>query len=79
MDGVEATRRWRARETLNKTAHRLPIVALTASVLPGDRETCLAAGMDDFIGKPFSFEQLTAVVARWLPAQDNQVSRVATA
>ena len=79
MDGVEATRRWREREKLDKTMHRLPIVALTASVLPGDRETCLAAGMDDFIGKPFSFEQLTSVVARWLPPQRTQVPRTATA
>jgi len=67
MDGIEATRRWREYEQSSEAAQRIPIVALTASVLPGDRETCLAAGMDDFIGKPFSFEQLTTVVARWLP------------
>ena len=48
LDGIEATRQIRASEGLN----RVPIVALTAAVMPGDRERCLDAGMTDFLGKP---------------------------
>jgi CheY-like chemotaxis protein len=62
MDGFEATRLLRASET---TAH-LPIIALTANALTGDRERCLEAGMDDYLAKPFTYEQLSEIVARWL-------------
>jgi signal transduction histidine kinase/ActR/RegA family two-component response regulator len=68
MDGLAATRNWRQREAANSDASRLPIIALTASVLPGDRDACLQAGMDDFIAKPFTYDELVNVVARWLPA-----------
>jgi len=67
MDGVAATRAWRAREDKNPAHPHIPIVALTASVLPGDRDTCMQAGMDDFIAKPFTYDELIAVVQRWLP------------
>jgi signal transduction histidine kinase/ActR/RegA family two-component response regulator len=63
MDGFEATRRIRATEPPGR---RLPIVALTASAFPGDVEACRAAGMDDFVAKPFVFEQLTGALLRWL-------------
>jgi len=63
MDGFEATGRIR-REKLG--GDRVPIVALTASVLPGDRERCLSAGMDDFLSKPLTFSQLRTVVQKWL-------------
>jgi signal transduction histidine kinase/CheY-like chemotaxis protein len=66
MDGVTATRVLRAQESQHPGRH-LPVVALTASVLPGDRETCLQAGMDDFVAKPFTYDELVAVVSRWLP------------
>ena len=56
MDGIEATRRIRAHEG----EPHVPIIALTANVLPGDRERCLAAGMDDFLSKPFTKDQLAA-------------------
>jgi two-component system, sensor histidine kinase len=46
---------------------RLPVVALTANALSGDRERCLSAGMDDYLSKPFSLEQLRAILRRWLP------------
>ena len=49
---------------------RIPIVALTANALNGDRENCLAAGMDDYIAKPFTREQLGVVLRRWLARKD---------
>ena len=65
LDGFEATRRFRATEAAGS---RLPIVALTANAMEGDRERCLAAGMDDYLSKPFSREQLATTLRRWLPA-----------
>ncbi len=66
MDGFEATRRIRADE--EGTGKHLPIVALTANTMRGDREACLEAGMDDFVGKPFKREELLAAVDRFLGA-----------
>ncbi len=60
MDGLEATRRIRA---LPGSAARVPIVALTANALGGDAERCLAAGMDGYLAKPFTPEQLNATIA----------------
>jgi CheY-like chemotaxis protein/anti-sigma regulatory factor (Ser/Thr protein kinase) len=68
MDGLTATRRLRLMEESQRRP-RLPVIALTASVLPGDREACEAAGMDGFVAKPFSYDDLTAVLDRWLPAE----------
>ena len=64
MDGFEATRRIRAAEAQDERPHT-PIVALTANTMEGDRETCLAAGMDGFIGKPFTAETLILGLDRW--------------
>ena len=66
MDGWEATRHWRARETRLRQSPRVPIVALTASAAAGERERCLEAGMDDYLSKPFSREALGALVDRYL-------------
>ncbi|KRG37763.1 histidine kinase [Stenotrophomonas panacihumi] len=66
LDGYEATRRWRALEA-EAGAPRLPIVAMTANAMAGDRERCLEAGMDDYLPKPVSREQLESCLARWLP------------
>lgn len=61
MDGFEATRRIRAGEV--GTGRRVPIVALTANAMPGDRENCIEAGMDEYLAKPVTIEQLTAMIA----------------
>ena len=63
LDGYETTRQIR-REPRRAG---LPIVALTANVLPEDRERCLQAGMNDYLSKPLRYEQLQAALARWLP------------
>jgi len=65
VDGFEATRRIRA---LDAPAGRIPIVALTANALAGDRERCLAVGMNDYLAKPVRKEELTAMLARQLPS-----------
>lgn len=67
MDGLETTRRLRALERELGLA-RTPIVAMTASSRPGDRERCLASGMDDFIAKPVSMGTLGEVIRRWTPS-----------
>ncbi len=66
MDGYEATAAIR-RLPGGRGAH-LPIIALTANAMQGDRQRCLEAGMDDFLSKPYSLAQLQAALARWLPA-----------
>jgi two-component system sensor histidine kinase/response regulator len=68
MDGFEASRRIRQREQSMSLSH-LPIVALTANAISGDREHCLAQGMDDYLSKPFSQVQLHQILSRWLPEQ----------
>ncbi len=65
MDGIEATRLLRAREG---DGRRLPIIAMTANALSEDRERCLAAGMDEHIGKPVSMDKLAAMTKKWLEA-----------
>src|SRR5690606_21174671 len=57
LDGYSATRRWREREAATG-APRLPIVAMTANAMAGDRQRCLDAGMDDYLSKPVAREQL---------------------
>ncbi len=66
MDGYEATRRVRHYEQLQ--GQRVPIVALTANAMTGDRELCLTAGMDDFLSKPFRLPELRRMLERWCPA-----------
>jgi CheY-like chemotaxis protein len=62
MDGIEATRRIRARE---QPGERVPIIGITAGAMPGDREKCLAAGMDDYIAKPINPRELIEKVIKW--------------
>jgi PAS domain S-box-containing protein len=62
MDGLAAARAIRAAET---GGVRIPIVALTGNAMPGDREACVAAGMDDYLAKPFSLTALRTMIDRW--------------
>ena len=65
MDGYTATRTRRAAEVAEKLP-RLPIVAMTANAMMGDREKCLSAGMDDYLTKPLDRRLLEATLAKWL-------------
>ena len=62
MDGYEATREIRR---LDGRCRELPVIALTANVLPSDRAACEQAGMDDFLPKPVKLDRLREVVLRW--------------
>lgn len=64
MDGLQATREIRAFER-SRSRPRIPIVALTANAVAGDREVCLTAGMDDYLTKPFGLTQLRAMLAKF--------------
>ena len=64
IDGYEVTRQLRQLEQL-KSKRRQPVVALTANALSGARDQCLAAGMDDYLSKPYSYDQLRLMVERW--------------
>jgi two-component system, sensor histidine kinase len=76
MDGLTATMEIRRREA-KAGGVRLPIIALTANAMEGNRERCLAAGMDDFLSKPFTQQQLKSMLARWLPADQKPDDRAA--
>jgi CheY-like chemotaxis protein len=74
MDGYEATR------TIRSQGRDIPIIAMTANALKGDRERCLEAGMDDYISKPVDMQQLRAVLARFgeapAPSNDSETTPV---
>ncbi|MBF0280894.1 MAG: response regulator [SAR324 cluster bacterium] len=67
MDGYEASRRIRAQETFQM----LPIIAMTANVMAGDKEKVLEAGMNDHIGKPININEMFSVMAKWITPSDS--------
>jgi two-component system sensor histidine kinase/response regulator len=71
MDGYQATAAIRAGES----GRRLPIVALTANAIAGDRQRCFDAGMDEYLAKPFTQDQLGDLLARWLPLRPAPAAR----
>jgi signal transduction histidine kinase/DNA-binding response OmpR family regulator len=79
MDGFAATRELRAREQAARQSgnevRRLPIVALTAHAMRGDRQECLAAGMDDYLTKPVRKGEMREFLRRWLPGSGDTAAR----
>ena len=75
VDGFEATAEIRRRET----AQRIPIIALTANTMSGDRQRCLDAGMDDYVGKPLGRQAVDDAIVRWLGtgSEDSSAARPA--
>jgi two-component system, sensor histidine kinase and response regulator len=74
LDGLAATKCIRRAEFL--TGKHVPIIAMTAHAMEGDRDRCIAAGMDDYISKPIEPEQLRVVIEKWLPRQvEGAISR----
>jgi PAS domain S-box-containing protein len=70
MDGYEATRnirRWEQEKAFPSVAYPVHIIAMTANAMQGDKEKCLAAGMNDYVSKPVEVEELQAAFERWRP------------
>lgn len=73
MDGYEATQKLRAK--LSPKEH-IPIIAMTAHAMKGDREKCLLAGMDDYISKPIKPDDLYAMLEKWIDKIQNEKETV---
>lgn len=69
MDGFAATAAIRQQEALTDSRRHVPIIALTANAMEGDHARCLAAGMDDYLSKPFTVAQMHAILTKWLRPQ----------
>ena len=68
IDGYTATRRWREGEACRERVNHLPIIAMTANAMAGDRQKCLDAGMDDYLAKPVTRAELERCLHRGAPA-----------
>ena len=73
MDGMMATRQIR---TLNEQYAKVPIIALTAHAMEGDRELCLAAGMNDYLSKPIEYRSLVRTLERWMPVRVPDITSI---
>jgi PAS domain S-box-containing protein len=73
MDGFELTEIIRAREA--DTGHRLPIVAITASVMRAEVERCFESGMDDYLSKPVEINRLKTLLRKWMPSRGEDAAR----
>src|SRR5439155_23136891 len=76
LDGYQATVAIRALERERGT-ERVPIIAVTATVLESERDLCREAGMDDFLPKPYGVPEIAAMLARWLPTPPQAISAAA--
>ncbi len=75
MDGIEATHQIRDSESAHLPNHRIPIIAMTAHAMQGDRDRCLEAGMDDYVSKPVVPRALAGVLEKWLPIEKDEGKR----
>jgi two-component system, sensor histidine kinase and response regulator len=75
MDGFAATAAIRMFETENPACGHVPIIALTANAMEGDREQCLSSGFDDYLAKPFRQQDLLATVTRWRAQRSKNATR----
>lgn len=66
MDGFEASRQIRLREKDRTASKRIPIIAMTAGAMKGDREKCIDSGMDDYLSKPYTLEELCDKLRKWI-------------
>lgn len=78
VDGFQATRQIREWEHSCEVPHHIPIIALTANALSGDRELCIAAGMDDYLPKPIMPDVLFGMLDKWLSSDSNQADNIPT-
>jgi HPt (histidine-containing phosphotransfer) domain-containing protein len=73
MDGLEAT--IEIRKGTDESVSRIPVIAMTANAMQGDKDRCLAAGMNDYISKPVAASALAKVLDKWLPDEDAKGSQ----
>jgi len=75
MDGYQATKQIRRLEAEAGSSQHIPIVALTANALSGDRDACLAVGMDAYISKPFGRNEIEEILKEWIPEKKSILNK----